>query len=84
MGAYTNALTPHGLVALWNGVVASGAAATSSNGFPAAPLVSVAGSAAVPLAPDNVAPAAAHICFYEEGAAPQTIGQEEVAAALLS
>ena len=79
-GAYANAITPHGLVALWNGVVAPvGAAAPLIGSGPASStLVSVGGSAAVPLSPDNITHAATHISFYEEGAQPQSISEEEV------
>ena len=79
-GAYANAVTPHGLVAFWNGVVAPvGATASLLGSGPASSaLVSVGGSAAVPLVPDNMTHAATHISFYEEGAQPQTISEEEV------
>ena len=79
-GAYANAVTPHGLVAFWNGVVAPAAATASlmGSGPASSALVSVGGSTAVPLVPDNMAHTATHISFYEEGAQPQTISEEEV------
>ena len=71
-GAYHNILTSDGVSACWNGVLGS---ATPSNSL--VPSVVVSGKCAVALPPDNLAPPATHIVFYEKGAKKASISEEE-------
>ena len=77
-GAYNNTITPDGIVALWNGLIAPASAASALRGpSKSVPLVKVDGFAAVPLCPNNLANPATHVAFFEEGESSRGITQEE-------
>lgn len=74
-GAYHSFISPAGVSALWNGAIAAAPASPKASRL-SPPLVVSSGKAAVALSPNNLAPAATSIVFFEKGAKKGPVSEE--------